>query len=389
MPLYEVKVVSPLALRFTQEHIRSTFRDGRDVEAARSQIDVKPGYGGYDLILRAPFPDIEVIRYAPKGGKRGLVGSDDAPDGEDEGEAHWYTFDNRRLYCLQSVAAEHWPKSVAAEVEVVYADPDGSMHRKYDSTSCGSVVSIRRHSGVSAHAKWDWRRAVLTSAAGRDLAAVTAATSKVIGDDAAETRDDLLDVSPDVETGRKAEVSQSPRSQHTEPSTAVASSEGSEEEDDPAELALGGAPGLVRMASGTDSACSAKEVLHGVWAGPRKETYEIDTSRDEKWTAARRSTSGNVKSFTLLFDKAENIVWWGIGYRFFAYVPDAVGGADQASRAPVLKWYGAHDEDLRSPCWTWQKLHGDCPKGGQQGCREGGRKKVIQTRSRWVARQPA
>lgn len=55
--------MSPFALRFTQEHIRTTFRDGRSVEAAVAEIKESPGSGDYDVILRFPFPAIEIVRW--------------------------------------------------------------------------------------------------------------------------------------------------------------------------------------------------------------------------------------------------------------------------------------------------------------------------------------
>ena len=40
MPIFEEKLISPLAVRFTQEHIRTTFRDGRLVDASIEEIKV-------------------------------------------------------------------------------------------------------------------------------------------------------------------------------------------------------------------------------------------------------------------------------------------------------------------------------------------------------------
>ena len=52
------------------------------------QITVEPGAGDYDIILKAPFPTIEIIRWSQNGRKKG-------------GHEHWFSFDNRRLYHMQ------------------------------------------------------------------------------------------------------------------------------------------------------------------------------------------------------------------------------------------------------------------------------------------------
>jgi len=147
MPIYEEKIISPLATRFTQQRIRETFRDGHEVEATIKQITAAPGTGDYDIILEAPFPAIEIIRWAPNGRSSGT------------GE-HWFSFDNRRLYCLQRCAAKYWPKRVGAIVEVLYAD-SGTIRKKLDSQTCGQSVSIGHAFAVAGELQeWTWRKAV-------------------------------------------------------------------------------------------------------------------------------------------------------------------------------------------------------------------------------------
>lgn len=147
MPIYEEKLISPLAIRFTQQRIRETFQDGYEVEATIKQITAAPGVGDYDIILEVPFPAIEIIRWAANGRSSG------------SGE-NWFSFDNRRLYCLQRVAAKYWPKRVGASVEVLYAD-SGAIRKKLDTQTCGMSVSIG-HAFSVAHelAEWSWRKAV-------------------------------------------------------------------------------------------------------------------------------------------------------------------------------------------------------------------------------------
>eukprot|EP00929_Paragymnodinium_shiwhaense_P122165 TRINITY_DN9477_c0_g1_i1.p1 TRINITY_DN9477_c0_g1~~TRINITY_DN9477_c0_g1_i1.p1 ORF type:complete len:665 (+),score=126.98 TRINITY_DN9477_c0_g1_i1:100-2094(+) len=152
MPLYEEKLINPLAIRFTQEHIRTTFRDGHYLDDTLREITCVPGCKGYDLVIRAPFPHIEILRWRPRDPRHGR-GSERRLR-----KAHWFTLDNRRLYCLQHVAAAHWPKRVAAVVQILYNDP-GAV-RKFDSASKGGMVSIAHSCRSSPVAWWDWETVV-------------------------------------------------------------------------------------------------------------------------------------------------------------------------------------------------------------------------------------
>lgn len=148
MPIYEEKLINPLSLRFTQEHIRSAFRDSRPVQSTIDEIKVKPGVGDYDLIIDAPFPNIEVVRWHQKN-----------PDGSEPDADHWFTLDNRRLYCLQRVAARHWPKRCAAVVELLRHAPN-STKNKDDSETGGREVRIGTDNSAQATtAHWSWRKA--------------------------------------------------------------------------------------------------------------------------------------------------------------------------------------------------------------------------------------
>lgn len=147
MPVYEEKLISPLAVRFTQDHIREVFRDGKIIEDTIRQIKVKPGTGDYDVILDAPFPNIEIVRWYQKDS-----------DHKEPDTDHWFTLDNRRLYCLQRVAASLWPQRVAAVVELLYTVP-ASVNRKDDSSTAGRQVNIG-HNGKTLFDSWNWRESV-------------------------------------------------------------------------------------------------------------------------------------------------------------------------------------------------------------------------------------
>ena len=129
----------------------------------------------FDLILKAPFPNIEILRWEPPHCRDTEADHDlmtlikKATCGVLNAQAkNWYTLDNRRLYCLQRMAAEHlgahwlpaafspfffppgmvthsdsrhWPKRVGAVVDILYADT-GRVRKKYDSTTEGRSVTI-------------------------------------------------------------------------------------------------------------------------------------------------------------------------------------------------------------------------------------------------------
>mmetsp|Transcript_13075 Transcript_13075/g.30542 ORF Transcript_13075/g.30542 Transcript_13075/m.30542 type:complete len:529 (-) Transcript_13075:145-1731(-) len=146
MPLYEEKLISPLAILYSQARIRPTFQDGREllqstkaIEAVECDI-VRSGSPGYSLLLQAPFPPIEVVRISP-----------DKSDKE-----RWITFDNRRLCCLQRAAAAHWPRLSAVVVRVLYDFPvEKHAARKMAHTAAGRSVNICRLYDES-HDTWDW-----------------------------------------------------------------------------------------------------------------------------------------------------------------------------------------------------------------------------------------
>eukprot|EP00418_Pyrodinium_bahamense_P065263 CAMPEP_0179094088 /NCGR_PEP_ID=MMETSP0796-20121207/43130_1 /TAXON_ID=73915 /ORGANISM="Pyrodinium bahamense, Strain pbaha01" /LENGTH=340 /DNA_ID=CAMNT_0020791749 /DNA_START=113 /DNA_END=1135 /DNA_ORIENTATION=- len=159
MPIYEEKLVCPFAVRFTQDYIRTSFRDGRLIQVTLNEIKAEEaGVGDYDVILRAPFPHIEIIRWRlPRYG----VGRVKSGKGTNiEMREHWFTLDNRRLYCLQRAAAALWPRRVAAVCEILYADP-GTVWKKYDSSTHGWSVHLGPSATDTPTDRWDWREAVL------------------------------------------------------------------------------------------------------------------------------------------------------------------------------------------------------------------------------------
>lgn len=144
MPLFEEKLISPFAVHYSQDHIRPVFQNGGDIEDTIQQIKTKPGIGDYDVVLVAPFPDIEIVkRHQRTSGARVY---------------HWISLDNRRLYCLQRAAAALWPQRVGMVVEALYAATDG-IRKKENSSTGGLTVGIG-HSPKQLIYRWDWREAL-------------------------------------------------------------------------------------------------------------------------------------------------------------------------------------------------------------------------------------
>jgi len=141
MSSHEEKLISPLAILFSQSSIQPTFQDGHDLNATTEAIDAVPcdilrkGTSGYSVLLQAPFPPIEIVRMTP-------------PDSERE---RWITFDNRRLCCLQRAAVAQWPNVAAAVVKVRLGPVDAHAARKMGTS--GVSVNICRHRGNDL---WDW-----------------------------------------------------------------------------------------------------------------------------------------------------------------------------------------------------------------------------------------
>jgi len=348
MPLYEEKVISPLALRFTQQRIRTTFRDGREVEAAIKEITAKPGTGNYDIVLQAPFPTIEIIRYSPNG--RGGHDDDD----------HWFTFDNRRLYCLQRIAAEHWPKRVGAVVEVLYADT-GAIRKKLDSQTGGLSISIG-HAFATAEEleSWDWRQDVEERAPpGLPLAekaeaavdeddtktSVNELTSAPGGESSLErlarhlvTSEPVAPVSPCSHT----ESEDSGSNRETPSTTATEMMSGSET---PAVESLAK---KVSVPAQTQLAV-LKESLSGVWTGEKGETYTVNWKGG--WHCIRED-SYSTKKFSMQQDNEANVLWWGIQRTYYVDLADLTEISDQ------LRWHWRTDEPCRRPRFAWKKTSG-------------------------------
>lgn len=193
----QIFLVSPLDLHFSQLRVRAEFQDGHTVEESTDEItsvcrppvsadsreegvdralpvavgsceeivsQVKPDSEngeGY-MLLQPTFPRIEVTKWRCK-----LREPDGSPKLDPvtglELYSHdecWFTFDNRRLYCLQKAAVAQWPK--IARVEVVEIPPHLARTRelrKFDTRTFGCSVLIGRR-GDPDPVNWSWRAEV-------------------------------------------------------------------------------------------------------------------------------------------------------------------------------------------------------------------------------------
>ncbi|CAE8648137.1 unnamed protein product, partial [Polarella glacialis] len=107
----EVTWVSPLEVFFSQNVIYPKFTDGRSVDEAVRQIRVVEADSSEEdvVILEAPFPQIEAVRWCPKlrdGEGKPLL---DSSGEERRGSEGLFSMDNRRLYALQRAAVAHCP----------------------------------------------------------------------------------------------------------------------------------------------------------------------------------------------------------------------------------------------------------------------------------------
>jgi hypothetical protein len=413
MPIYEEKLISPLAVRFTQDHIRKIFRDGTEVQRTIEQMTLKEGSGDYDFIISAPFPNIEIIRWYQEDS-----------DGLERDADHWFTLDNRRLYCLQRVAASVWPKRVAATVDLLYSVPH-SVRRKDSSATAGRTVAIG-HNNKLIEGKWDWKDTVGSvrcrkghellqdpdrspwgcDACGRvmptqqrfrcltcnfDLCedchsecpkepafradsdpAELAAMSRISRDDKKTLFQELVDApaAPSLlEAFAEAHLSEEWRSNTSGSEKSFPLLRINEEEEE--EVDSLHSPGRASVGSGSTEASisgaasaavgSSKNSgqaswvepvwpdLSGTWRGSRKETYEISFTSETLGSCVRTDADGQTRNFTLKYDCETHTLWWGSRWAYF------VDLGSLAAQPTSMPWYYGNDMAMEKPAFYWNK----------------------------------
>lgn len=367
MPIFEEKLICPLSIRFTQRHIKTSFRDGRLVEQTLSEIGTESGAHGYDVVLDAPFPHIEIIRLSPQ--QRGLP-----RDHEDSHDDHWYSLDNRRLYCLQQAAAAHWPKRVAAVVQILYADT-GALRRKLDSTTSGRSVSIAHSTKGPELGVWSWRNAVAFYAVNRGARMSTLVNSAMDGVRADESKRDLAELQdatsePNslmaVALGTRSCGSSYSFSAATTPATVTPKSVSSAERcptpstEEPDSGSAGTTPRMLEEPARVSLRCTAQkaqepvatsavmQALSGIWVGQRGETYILDFISSNVWNCVRYDAAGT-KEFQISYEEAEGLAWWGSEKGYFLDATQLVSANSQ------VMWYAAGDKTRRKPRFVWSQ----------------------------------
>jgi len=151
MPEPEERLISPLAIRFTQDRIHGDFADGRALDDTLGEMSIVPscvrgadGTTQQSRIIVAPFPHIVVYRLKIK------PNEDDAiwKSLGGRNSVRYVTFDNRRLCCLQRIAAAQLPLACVAAVKV------------HGATGLQAKFAAARGTGFKVHVGsqqiWDW-----------------------------------------------------------------------------------------------------------------------------------------------------------------------------------------------------------------------------------------
>uniref|UniRef100_A0A7S4VAU1 Uncharacterized protein n=1 Tax=Alexandrium monilatum TaxID=311494 RepID=A0A7S4VAU1_9DINO len=337
MPIFEEKLICPLAVRFTQEHIRPVFQDGRTLESTIAAISTRSGTGDYDVILETPFPSIEVVRWRQRDG-----GSKGSADGKE-----WVTLDNRRLYCLQRAAAALWPRRVAVVVEVLYAATEGIL-RKCDSSTAGRSVGIG-HSPKALTGRWEWQEAVAL-----DGPKVHAAHALVAADNSRTCVEELLDApaAPSMLDlflqGADLPLCKATIDTLSEDSTTMPSSPRSH---------------------GSSEHWWPAEALVGKWTTGQGEVYEITAVSQGVWSCKRVGGKNHSQRFPLVYHEPSDAVWWGD-------LNLCLDGTEARHETGSIQWYATSDNRRRRPRFLW--CRSEAPAKQAQSGRRGRAKKEAQ-----------
>mmetsp|Transcript_37519 Transcript_37519/g.74469 ORF Transcript_37519/g.74469 Transcript_37519/m.74469 type:complete len:307 (-) Transcript_37519:63-983(-) len=188
--------LSPLEIHFSQTRIRKVFQDKRTLDETTAEISAvscnethngdQPEAAsspasfvdsssshraaesgskvcdGKPVFLKTPFPPIEVMKWRCK-----LREADGTPKVDPNTglelyshEERWFTFDNRRLCCLQRAAAAVWPAEASCEVIEIPRELAWTRElRKFDTRTFGCSVSLGPRTDPNPES-WSWRAAV-------------------------------------------------------------------------------------------------------------------------------------------------------------------------------------------------------------------------------------
>jgi len=188
--------LSPLDVHFSQTRIRKVFQDKRTLDETTAEISVVSCNEAHDgdqtevastpsepvvvssssgkeaeagseghrktVFLKAPFPPIEVMKWRCKLREADGTPKVDLNTGLElySHEERWFTFDNRRLCCLQRAAAAVWPDEALCEVVEVPRELAWTRElRKFDTRTFGCSVTLGARTDSNPES-WSWRAAV-------------------------------------------------------------------------------------------------------------------------------------------------------------------------------------------------------------------------------------
>ncbi|CAJ1384809.1 unnamed protein product [Effrenium voratum] len=352
MPVYEEKVISPLAVRFSQEHIRTTFRNSLPLDDVVALVEAQEGFGPYDVVLKAPFPNIEVARWRPSRSKS-QYGMASTP----EDAVHWFAKDNRRLYVLQRAATKLWPKKVGVEVDVLFTVPS-ELLKKYDSSTAGLFAALGE-----SHCKsciWNWMSAVSPPSGSINMFLEKAAMRRLELDDSLCTLTDLVSLPRAAGAGAAGAAGAPAKGSEDETFTASTSSGENENDANEENANLEALEALEVLENEpfdsleSEKNYSAKNeedvdnlqspsvptspegneawppfdqhwkvvssLLRGVWRGPKGESYQLTFDKpghDSVLGECLRSTSDQKpKPFSVCYEYATCLLWWGTQHKF-------------------------------------------------------------------------
>lgn len=175
-PTLDSQLISPFAVRFSQARISPEFVDGRSIDETIQNITVKVISHGSRKVygLQTPFPPIQIMKFRAK--RRDVAGRPllDVSGNDRYFPEKWYSLDNRRLYCMQKVAASLWPLPVVGRVYIRDQLPpskfDGNQAaaralKKFKSCSDGRSVTVGVKSAAEQK-RWVWLEAARANAGG-------------------------------------------------------------------------------------------------------------------------------------------------------------------------------------------------------------------------------
>jgi len=153
--------ISSYFCRGTGTSSASTSADGGETDDGDSVVSKDVSEAKESLLLCLPFPRIEVTRWRCKLREADGTPRIDEATGMElySEEERWFTFDNRRLCCLQRAAIASWPAKVFCEViEVPQPLAKQRELRKFDTKTFGLSLTIGRRDDPNPE-PWCWRSA--------------------------------------------------------------------------------------------------------------------------------------------------------------------------------------------------------------------------------------